>query len=218
MNKTSEYIQKKFNLDLGGQLPIGIKTSRRTGFLELFDELGFKVGVEIGVWTGRYAKFLCSKIRGLKLSCIDPWISYDEYVEYHDEAGQIILNEALEKAKGRLAPFNCEFIRKYSMDAVKDFKDESLDFVFIDGNHSFQYVINDIAEWSKKVRPGGIVAGHDYWISTERKPSLTYTPTQDELIRLCQVKEAVLGWTKANQIQPWYIITSDSCPSWFWVK
>jgi len=218
MNKTLEYIQKKFNLDPGGQLPIRIKTSRRTGFLELFKELGFKVGAEIGVADGRYSKFLCSKIKGLKLFCIDPWKAYGDYVEQHDEAGQVILTTNFEEAKKRLAPFNCEFIRKYSMDAVKDFKDESLDFVFIDGNHSFHYVINDIAEWSKKVRSGGIVAGHDFWTSSEKMYSLAYVPTRDEEIRLCQVKDAVLGWTKANEIKPWFVVIGDKCPSWFWVK
>jgi predicted O-methyltransferase YrrM len=49
------------------------------------------------------------------------------------------------------------------MEAVKDFKDESLDFVFIDGNHQYSYVLEDITEWSKKVRSGGIVSGHDYF-------------------------------------------------------
>lgn len=48
------------------------------------------------------------------------------------------------------------------MDVVKQFKDESLDFVYIDGNHSFQHVVNDLCEWEKKVKVGGIVAGHDY--------------------------------------------------------
>ena len=48
------------------------------------------------------------------------------------------------------------------MDAVKDFKDESLDFVYIDANHGYESTKEDIREWSKKVKKGGIVSGHDY--------------------------------------------------------
>jgi len=48
------------------------------------------------------------------------------------------------------------------MDAVKDFEDDSIDFVYIDGNHSFKYVAEDICEWVKKVKVGGFVCGHDY--------------------------------------------------------
>jgi hypothetical protein len=103
------------------------------------------------------------------------------------------------------------------MDAVKDFKDESLDFAFIDGNHSFEYVINDIAEWSKKVRVGGIISGHDYWNSIDTKPWAAVANPYERM-RLCQVKDAVDGWTKAHLIKPWFIMTNDKCPSFFWVK
>jgi len=49
------------------------------------------------------------------------------------------------------------------MDAVGDVADESLDFVFIDADHKYVSVCDDIREWSKKVRIGGIVSGHDYY-------------------------------------------------------
>jgi predicted O-methyltransferase YrrM len=50
-----------------------------------------------------------------------------------------------------------------SMDAVDDIPDNSLDFVFIDANHAFDYVMLDLIYWTKKVRPGGIVSGDDYF-------------------------------------------------------
>ena len=58
------------------------------------------------------------------------------------------------------------FIRKPSVEAAKDIPDASLDFVYIDGAHDIQSVVNDIHEWQKKVRPDGIVYGHDYKRST----------------------------------------------------
>jgi predicted O-methyltransferase YrrM len=173
----------------------------------LFKERGFKVGAEIGVSTGFYSKWLFYGIPGLKLFLIDPWESYKGYVEHHNPEDQEILEGCLAKAHERLDGKNAVFIRKTSMEAVKDFEDESLDFVFIDGNHTFEYVIEDIAQWSKKVRKGGIVSGHDYWNSVDRGAEP----------KLCQVKDAVDAWTKTNNIS-WYIARKDKSPSWFWIK
>lgn len=215
---TLEYIKNKFNVVSEEKLPIQLRISRFKQLPELFNELGFKIGVEIGVSKGRYSRALCEKIPDLKLYCIDPWKSYDEYVEIHDEAGQKILDEFLEITKERLAPYNFEIVRKTSMEAVKDFEDNSLDFCFIDGNHTFEYVVNDIAEWSKKVKVGGIISGHDYWNSFEKKGWLTYEPTKEQEMKLCQVGDAVDAWVKTNHISPWFLTMKDKCPSWFWVK
>lgn len=184
----------------------------------LFKEMGFKVGAEIGVSKGLYSKWLLSGVPGLKLYLIDPWIAYDEYVEHHNKADQPILEDCLETAHKRLKGKNVEFIRKTSMEAVKDFEDESLDFVFIDGNHTFEYVIEDIAKWSKKVKVGGIVSGHDYWNSIDLDKVWAEADTLEGKLKLCQVKDAVDAWTKTNRINEWYIAKKDRCPSWFWIK
>ena len=223
MNKTNEYIINKYKVDISGKMPVVIEMSRFKDLTELFNELGFKVGVEIGVSAGLYSKWLLQKINGLQLYCVDPWEAYEEYVEQHDEQGQDNLNDIYDKALKRLEPFGdrVKFIRKYSMDAVNDFEDNSLDFVFIDGNHSFEYVVEDIARWNQKVKSGGIISGHDYWRSYDQKVGVRWVSndlTEKEKIKLCQVKDAVIGWTNANRIRPWYITKGDSCPSWFWVK
>lgn len=215
-----EYIKQKYNINPDQKMPIELPMARHREMLHMFRELGFKVGAEIGTATGWFAKWICNRVPGVKLYCIDPWISYPEYVEHHNPE-DTVLQTCLETAQRRLAKFDVAFIRKYSMDAVKDFEDNSLDFVFIDGNHSFEYVINDIAEWSKKVRVGGIISGHDYWRSIEKADKhYHFDPplTLKEKIRLIQVKDAVDGWTKANEIRPWFITKGDGCSSWFWVK
>src|SRR6266496_4362330 len=74
---------------------------------------------------------------------------------------------------------------------VKYFNDNSLDFVFIDGNHSYDYVLEDITEWTKKVKPGGIIAGHDYKLDAINKYG---------------VIEAVNKYVKDNHIAPWFIM------------
>ena len=102
------------------------------------------------------------------------------------------------------------------MESITDFLDNSLDFVFIDGNHSFEYATEDIAQWSKKVKPGGIVAGHDYWNSIDIKKYWVKIENETDRRKLCQVKYVVDAWTKANDIKPWFTI--DKGLSWFWVK
>ena len=215
--ETLEYIKNKYGLDYNSEMPIKLPFDRLRGLTKLWRELGFKVGAEIGIDRGYYSKWICIKNKGCKLFLIDPYKAYPEYTEKHDETGQIQLNKIYEKAKNRLARFNCVFIEKTSMEAVKDFLDNSLDFVFIDANHSFEYVVEDIAQWSKKVRPGGIVAGHDYWRSIDLKPKKLWggVSTYEQKLKLCQVPDAVDGWTNANKIKPWFLTT---CNSWFYVK
>lgn len=216
MQNTLSFIIEKYQVK-ETQSPVALPMSRFKELPRLFRELGFKKGVEIGVYKGLYSKVLCKMIAGLELYCVDPWEAYDGYVEQQHEKGQENLNNYFEIAKERLKDFNCHFIRKYSSEAVKDFADESLDFVFIDGNHSFEYVVEDIAKWSKKVRKGGIVAGHDYWRSADGIYKLDYQPNQEQEIKLCQVPEAIDGWTKANKIK-WFITTKDKCNSWFYAR
>ena len=94
------------------------------------------------------------------------------------------------------------------MEAVKDFEDGSLDFVYIDGNHDFLHATEDIWWWAKKVRNGGVIAGHDYWNGSHK--------------HLCDVKWVLDGLTKALHINNWYILGEEHKPddkiSWMWVK
>ena len=188
------HIKKKFDLDLTQPSPIALPIEKYRGLPTLFKELGYKVGAEIGVNKGKYSKWLCHIVRPLKLFLVDPYLSYQEYGEYSDQEG---LNAIYAEAQVWLAKYNCEFVKKKSMDALADFNDNSLDFVYIDANHAFEFVVNDIAEWSKKVRPGGIISGHDY----------------SNYMR--EVRIAVDAWAQVKRIKPWFT-TGRAC--WFWVK
>lgn len=205
------YLVKKYNLDLNQRMPIEIPNVGRNTLAEMFNDFGFKVGAEIGVEQGLYSRILCKANPGLKLYCVDAWKSYKGY---RDHVSQEKLDGFLEKTKERLASYNCEIVKGFSMDVVKDFEDESLDFVYIDGNHELPFVINDIIEWSKKIRKGGVVAGHDY---LKNKPYDTRT----------HVVPAVNAYVDAYRISPWFLLGTkemregeirDKARSWMFIK
>lgn len=131
----------------------------RTELAQLFKDQGFKVGAEIGVADGDYSELLCKTIPNLKLYCVDLWRPYREYTDYTRPA---TFNRMYKRAQEKLSKYDCILIQKYSMEAINHFANGALDFVYIDANHSYKFVKDDIREWSRKVREGGIVAGHDY--------------------------------------------------------
>lgn len=129
--------------------------NKREDLAKYFFELGYRLGVEVGVNTGRFSKILCEANPNLKLYGVDPWDllgrgKNDLRVKRYAEAQKL------------LTGFNVTLIKKYSVDAAKDFENESLDFVYIDANHEFDEVIRDIVEWTPKIKKGGIVSGDDY--------------------------------------------------------
>ena len=165
----------------------------RTHLAELFGDLGLNKGAEIGVRAGGYSVRICNRNPSVKMFCIDPWSALG--TKYPQERQDFIYSRAIKN----LAKFNVTFIRKTSMDAVGDFKDESLDFVYIDGNHNFDFVMVDIIEWSKKVRKNGIVAVHDFYGGE------------------VGVQKAVEAYAHCHHIDPWYA-TKELAPTAFWVK
>lgn len=213
MNPTLQYIVEKYNLNLDvKRMPVEIPNAGRDDLAKLFAELNFRVGVEIGVEQGLYTEVLCETNPRAKIYGVDPWEAYPGYREH---VSQSKLDGFYEGTRTRLVPFlNWELVRKFSMEAVQDFADSSLDFVYIDGNHALPFVINDIIEWDKKVRPGGIVSGHDYR-KNKRARALQH------------VVYAVNCYTQAYRIWPWFLWgRKDKLPgeirddnrSWMWVK
>jgi hypothetical protein len=122
-------------------------------------------GAEIGVKTGRYSDQLLSNWRGSELISIDPWLSADpeEYVD-RSNVSQEEFDRLYHETRDRLAPYGSRSTiwRTTSVEAARKVPDRSLDFVYIDARHDYESVKEDVAAWCSKVRPGGILAGHDY--------------------------------------------------------
>lgn len=144
---------------------IKVRQRNRLDLAKLFATLNFKTGAEIGVRVGDYTETLCLNIPTLeKLYAVDPWevVTEDPTSRTY---GEITQHRYYEQAKERLNKYpQVEIVRKLSHEAVRDIPPDSLDFVYIDGAHTFDYVMLDLIEWTKRVRPGGIVSGDDYYI------------------------------------------------------
>jgi hypothetical protein len=134
----------------------------RIELAKYFAELGLVVGAEVGVYKGGYSIELCKANPNLVLYCIDKW-GIDDKTEKRRNLHMKIYNYA----KRKLSPYNAIVVRDYSINAAKQFN--LLDFVYIDANHSYEEVSQDIQAWAEKVRPGGIVSGHDYDFTDVKK-------------------------------------------------
>lgn len=122
-------------------------------------------GAEIGVQHGSYSATLLRDWRGKKLYSVDPWKEFEQS-EYTDRSNvtqreqEAVYREAVQS----LAPFGVrsEVIRATSLEASKSFREGQFDFVYIDAQHHYEAVMQDLELWYPKVREGGILAGHDY--------------------------------------------------------
>ena len=137
---------------------------------KLIKDIPNPVGAEIGVCDGPFSEFLLKHNPSLKMYAIDPWVLYrkhyvgDTGAAQHGFSTQQEFDDQYKAVKARLARFGnrCIILRKTSIEASKEIKDLSLDFVFIDANHLYSYVKQDILTYYSKVKKDGIVSGHDY--------------------------------------------------------
>lgn len=172
---------------------------KRNDLANKFKELGFNKGVEIGVCHGTFSKVLCEVNPELELKSIDPYKVISDEPWTNQEHIKKEIEGLFQQATELLKPYNCELIRKTSLEAVVDFPYDSIDFVYIDGSHIFDYVMTDIIEWTKRVKSGGIVAGHDY---SDSYPD---------------VKLAVNTYLEAHKY-PYINLTDELAPSWWFIK
>lgn len=135
----------------------------------IFERLGpDPVGVEVGVFSGALSKLLLQHPT-LTLYMVDSWKEHDPEGEYakSDYHGKLSQKEQDDLYTGTLAAVSfaggrAKVIRKDSLEAAKYFEDNSLDFVFIDADHTYEAVKKDIEAWAPKVKNGGWLCGHDY--------------------------------------------------------
>jgi len=121
------------------------------------------VGAEVGVREGHYSKYLLDNCSFERFYCIDAWRNLSDYrdiTNVSDEEHERLFASAQERLASHAEKVT--FIRKLASEAVSDLANSSLDFLYIDANHSYEACKRDLLAYYPKMQPGGIIAGHDY--------------------------------------------------------
>jgi hypothetical protein len=196
-HKIIEAIKKP---DVSGR-PTWISGTNRADLPKLFKELGFKKGVEIGVSWGKNIVDYCKE--GLEIYGVDPWDAdtdedkFRKIISIEGKYGRTI-EGVYQLAQERTKDYpNCKLMKMTSMEALDHFPDRSLDFVYIDGNHSFGHIAMDLMKWNRKVKRGGVIAGHDYF-SHDQKTQRTYRA----------IGNIVDAFAKSYDFKKWYVLGS----------
>jgi glycosyltransferase involved in cell wall biosynthesis len=119
--------------------------------------------VEIGSWKGMSSAFLAVEIansnKDIDFYCVDTWEGSVEHEQYGIDTSSLY-----DTFLDNMSPLQKYYkaIRAQSLQAVKQFEDKSLDFIFIDASHEYEDVREDIIAWIPKLKEGGVIAGHDY--------------------------------------------------------
>jgi len=160
--------------------------------------------VEVGVFRGEFAKAFLDRWKGKILHLVDAWC----HLPHRDisNVSDADHEQNLQQTKQNLVEHKHRYVihRSTSADAVRCFQDDSLDFAYLDANHAYDAISEDIRLWYPKVKPGSVLAGHDC-LDGE-------LPEGD-----FGVKHAVTEFEEAMGIQA-QITTKDRWPSWYVVK
>lgn len=159
-------------------------------------------GAEVGCAYGANAGMILSQWHGTNLYMIDPWSKRPEgeYLEPTNDTanfeGWYADCQALAKQYEIVS-----LLRMPSIEGAKLFAGNQLDWVYIDGAHDYRNVLADLDAWWPKVKPGGVVAGHDFYNNTEPP-------------HYCEVEKAVRRWFEERNLS----FTVTPCTSWWSIK
>jgi hypothetical protein len=129
------------------------------------------VCAEIGVYKGHFSQWIIHQVNPKRLHLIDPWEHEDEETYQNSwwgglEAGQSKMDGIYEHVRGlfsdEISKGRVVVHRGYSSDVVDDFHDEYFDWIYIDGDHQYRFVKQDLNLYYPKVKVGGYIAGDDY--------------------------------------------------------
>jgi len=158
---------------------MGDITPHAAALIELLSKRVHGIGCEVGVHAGETTVSLLS---GLPLICeyhaVDPWESYEKYNgKTYRKPGHKRLKTwpaVMENFLQATKPYSDKVFtyRMQSTEAVYEFTDNYFDWIFIDANHDYPYIKENLEIWTPKVKNGGIVSGHDYdngkWVGIKK--------------------------------------------------
>lgn len=127
--------------------------------------------VEIGSYCGASTTIISNQFKNSIINCVDPWSPYTEdcsIIDLEKQKKELIEAESLFDI---VTNKNSNILKNKisSLEYAKIIKDNSIDFIYIDGNHQYSSVKEDILAWLPKIKKSGAIAGHDYtWDSVKK--------------------------------------------------
>lgn len=177
--------------------PMKFETNSGIMLPNIINQLGPGViGVELGVWYGNNAGYLLQECKNIeKLYGIDPYLPYQDWNRYIDKNS---IDSIKNTAVSNLMQFGKRFvlIENTAEKSKKLFNDYSLDFIFIDGDHSFEMCYHDLISYYDKVKQGGLFSGHDYSLPGVNKALAKFRKERKIYSNFNVIPNDVWYWTK----------------------
>ena len=160
----------------------------------LFQQQETIVGLEIGVASGWTMNHFLQNLPNLQLTGIDPYIGY---MDGNIKIAQEMLDAQYLAAQDNISDFapRGKILRGYSQDFVNLFEDKSLDYIFIDGDHSYEGALRDCELFFSKIKSNGIFAGHDWSFDGVQK-AVNEFKDKNGSPNIRMIKEDVWYWIK----------------------
>lgn len=141
----------------------------RSWILKLLAEIPDSVGLEIGVWEGSFSKQLLEAVRPKRLFLVDPWKHDPRYPDRrYGKAGAEAMEQRYREVLARFAKVKSVSVLREESENVWD-ELPRLDWAYIDGNHSFEYVLADLKGAHRQLVPGGLIVGDDCHLPPDRR-------------------------------------------------
>jgi hypothetical protein len=144
-----------------------LKNENRKRILDCVTKGG--VCVEIGVWRGDFSRQILDVVNPLHLALIDPWQHFEDDDKTDAFSGRTqeqrfedIYEEVCAEFSDEVENGQVSIMRELSGTAIEQFKDQTIDFAYIDGDHSYEGVCADLAVLFPKMKNDGIIAFDDY--------------------------------------------------------
>ena len=175
----------------------------------------YSLGVEIGVESGLFAEHILSNWKG-KLVCVDVW---EKQNDYNEPVNLKDFNSIFNQFNDRMKHFEKRVmvVKNFSETASHFFPDYYFDFIYIDANHKYEHVKNDIKCWWPKLKYGGLFSGHDWLVNFEpdvdKNMSVYY---QNQFIGRYGVNSAVSEFCEEKGYKP--NISDEEFATWYFIK
>ena len=130
---------------------------------------------EIGVWKGEFSELILKKNNPTKLYLVDPWKDFGEnyfdkkHVKYRQENQNQRYNLVNKKFKKNILKKQVEILKMTSQEAFSELENIKFYFIYVDGNHQYDFVKYDIDNYFKLLNESGYLIGDDYRIDAVQK-------------------------------------------------